>query len=106
VRLGGGQVLTAALVLAILAVLGSALFGEHGVTHLLRLNAEQRKQSDTTFSLLQQNARLLEEVRKLRNDELYLEGLARRQLGLVKPNETVYRSGRPLTLISTSQPSW
>jgi cell division protein FtsB len=95
VRLGGGQVLTAALVLAIVAVLVSALFGEHGVTHLLRLKAEQRKQSDTTFSLLQQNARLLDEVRKLRSDELYLEGLARRQLGLVKPNETVYRSNRP-----------
>jgi cell division protein FtsB len=95
VRLGGGQVLTAALILAIIAVLVSALFGEHGVTHLLRLSAEQQKQSDTTFSLLQQNARLLEEVRRLRSDELYLEGLARRQLGLVKPNETVYRSSRP-----------
>jgi cell division protein FtsB len=95
VRLGGGQVLTAALILAIVAVLVSTLFGEHGVTHLVRLNAEQRKQSDTTFSLLQQNARLLEEVRKLRSDQLYLEGLARRQLGFVKPNETVYRSGRP-----------
>ena len=94
-RLGGGQVLTAALILAIVAVLVSALFGEHGVTHLLRLNAEQRKQSDATFSLLQQNARLLDEVRKLRSDQLYLEGLARRQLGLVKPNETVYRWNRP-----------
>ena len=87
--------LTAALVLAIAAILVSALFGEHGVTHLLRLRVEQRAQGDATFSLLQENARLLAEVRRLRNDELYLEGLARRQLGLVKPNETVYRFNRP-----------
>lgn len=87
--------LTAALVLAIIAVLVSALFGEHGVTHLLRLRAEQRQQADATFALLQKNARLLDEVRRLRSDELYLEELARRELGLVKPNETVYRFSRP-----------
>jgi len=95
VRWGGGQVLTAALVLAIVAVLVSALFGEHGVTHLLRLRTEQRHQADATFSRLQENARLLAEVRRLRGDELYLAGLARQQLGLVKPNETVYRFTRP-----------
>jgi len=27
----------------------------------------------------------------LRTDDLYLEGLARRELGLVRPNEFVYR---------------
>jgi len=63
-------VLSAALVLAIAGVAASVLLGEHGVAHLLRLRAERRAIG------------------------LYLEGLARRQLGLVRPNEFVYRFRR------------
>ena len=43
---------------------------------------------------MERNARLRDEVRRLRADDLYLEGLARRQLGLVRPNEFVYRFRR------------
>jgi cell division protein FtsB len=93
--MAGGQVLTAALVLAILGVTASALIGEHGVAHLLRLRAERRALGETAFGLLEQNRRLREAITRFQSDDVYLEGLARRQLGLVRPNELVYRFRRP-----------
>jgi cell division protein FtsB len=93
--MAGGQVLSAALVLAIVGVTASALLGEHGVAHLLRLRAERRTLGETAFGLLQQNHRLRDAIARLKTDDVYLEGLARRQLGLVRPNELVYRLRRP-----------
>ena len=95
VRMGGGQVLTAALMLAIVGVTASAALGEHGIAHLLRLRAERRTLGDAAFSLLEQNRRLRDQIARLRTDDVYLEGLARRHLGLVRSNEFVYRFRRP-----------
>ena len=86
--------LNAALVLAIVGVAASVLLGEHGIAHLLRLRAERRSLGQGAFGLMERNARLRDEIRRLRTDDLYLEGLARRQLGLVRPNEFVYRFRR------------
>jgi cell division protein FtsB len=94
VRAAGGQVVTAALLLGIAGVTLSALFGEHGLLHLRRLDAERRSLHQRTFALLDANARLREEIRRLESDDLHLEELARRRLGLVRPNETVYRFRR------------
>ena len=89
--MGGAQVLNGALVLAIVAVAASVAVGEHGVAHLLRLHAERRALGDTAFTLLERNQRLRREIERLRTDDLYVEEMARRQLGLVRPNEFVYR---------------
>ena len=86
--------LNAALVLAIVGVAASVLLGEHGIAHLLRLRAERRALGQATFALMERNVRLRDEIHRLRTDDLYLEGLARRQLGLVRPNEFVYRFRR------------
>jgi len=91
VRVGGGQVLSAALVLAIVAVALSSLFGDDGVTHLLHLRTERQALGSTAFGLLERNQDIRRQIERLRGDDLYLEGLARRELGLVRPNEFVYR---------------
>jgi len=95
VQRAGGQLLTAALVLAIAAVAGSVLFGPQGVRHLRALRAEHRRLAAATVELLGENARLHAEIGRLEHDDTYLEGLARRELGLVRPGETVYRFRRP-----------
>ena len=89
--MGNAQVLNGALVLAIVAVAVSVAVGEHGMAHLLRLHAERRALGDITFTLLERNQRLRHEIERLRGDDLYVEEMARRQLGLVRPNEFVYR---------------
>jgi cell division protein FtsB len=92
VRWPPGQVLTLALVLAIAGVVVSAFAGEHGVAHLLRLRAARRTLAESHFRLLEENARLRRDIARLRSDDLYLEELARRELGLVRPNEVVVRA--------------
>jgi cell division protein FtsB len=91
VRARGGQVIAAVLAFAIAGVAWSALLGEHGVRHLLDLRAERQDLGRSAFRLLQENAQLRDQIVRLKTDDLYLEDLARKQLGLVKPNETVYR---------------
>ena len=85
-----------ALLLASLGVAASVLFGENGITHWLGLRAERRQFGEAAFILLERNQALREEIRRLRGDDLYLEELARRQLGFVRPNEYVYRFRSPL----------
>jgi cell division protein FtsB len=89
-----GLVVSGALACAIVAVAASALLGEHGVTHLLRLRAERRQLGRQTFALIRNNADLRRQIERLRTDDLYLEELARRSQGLVRPDETVYRFRR------------
>ena len=83
------------MAVAIAGVSTSALFGEHGVAHLLRLRAERRALGETAFALLERTDQLRADITRLRTDDRYLEAFARRQLGLVRPNETVYRFRRP-----------
>jgi len=94
--MGGGQVLSTALVLAIVGVAASALVGEHGVAHLLRLRTERRALGQVAFALIQENQGLRQEIDRLRHDDIHLEELARRRLGLVRPNEFVYRFRRDI----------
>jgi cell division protein FtsB len=95
VRVSGVQVIGGLMVLAIVAVATSVVFGAHGVTHLMRLRTERRELGETAFALLERARQLRGDITRLRTDDRALEALARRQLGLVRPDETVYRLRRP-----------
>ena len=94
-RLGGGQVITIALVAAIVAVLTSLAFGRNGATQLVALRAERQRLGAQAVALLAQNAALREQIEQLKSDDGFLERLARRELGMVRPGEVVYRFRRP-----------
>lgn len=87
----GGRVLTWGLAAMIAAVAGSALFGDDGLTRLLELRALRQELGEAAMASLRQNDLLRQEIRALRDDPRVLEARARRQLGLVRPNEVVYR---------------
>ena len=95
VRATGGQVLTVGLWLAIVGVAASGLLSPHGISQLHRLQRERQELGERAVELVQQNQALQTEIRRLQDDRLYLEGLARRELGFVRPNETVYRFRHP-----------
>jgi cell division protein FtsB len=82
------------VVAAIVGVTLSVLFGHDGIARLLELRAEQQRLGEEAVALLQANASLRDQVKRLESDDRYLETLARRDLGLVRPNETVYRFRR------------
>lgn len=66
-------------------------FGERGLLHLWHLWGEQRKLDETNFLMQKENEALRERIYRLRHDDLYLEKIAREDLGLVRPGEMIYR---------------
>jgi cell division protein FtsB len=94
VRWSGGQTLTIGIVVIGL-VLGSMLLAPGGIPNLLALRAERQRLGEQAVALLQQNAALREQIQQLKTDDRFLEALARRELGMARPGEVVYRFRRP-----------
>jgi len=66
-------------------------FGEQGLIHLYRTEMERKAYVDRIHQLAEENQNLLEEVHRLRTDMEYIESVARKELSLIKKNETIYR---------------
>jgi len=65
--------------------------GERGAIHLWRLRAEKAKLDEQNYYLQKENEALRQRISRLRNDNAYLEKLAREELNLVRPGEIIYR---------------
>jgi cell division protein FtsB len=90
-----------------------SIFGDRGAIHLWRLEEEKKRLDERNFALQKENEGLRDRIHRLRHDDLYLEQVAREELGLVRPGEVIYRFGssqskpnrtKPLSEIP-SQPS-
>lgn len=67
------------------------IVGERGAIHLWRLYGEKSNMDEQNYRLQKENDALRRRIGRLRNDDAYLEKLAREELNLVKPGEVVYR---------------
>lgn len=67
-----------------------ALVGDRGLTEYLRVREEHRRLQAELAHAKSQNARFQEAVRRMRDDPTAIEELARRDLGLIKPGETLF----------------
>lgn len=67
----------------------NALVGEHGYLATLRADREYATLRDDLDAILDENRQLQQEADRLATDPNALEEIARRELGLVKPGETV-----------------
>jgi cell division protein FtsB len=76
--------------IALVGLILGALFGDRGILQLLR----QKRQSEALVleieHLEQENARLADQIRALREQPGAVERLAREELGLVRAGETVF----------------
>ncbi len=72
--------------------------GDRGLLPLYRLARTRAELGREIARLKESNAQLAEEVRTLREDSGRLEAIARDELGLVRPGDTVYdfRPARPV----------
>ena len=68
-------------------------FGERGFIHLYRMEKERQAYLARIRHLEKQNQQLLGQIDQLRTDKDYIESVARRELGLVKDNEIIYKIG-------------
>ena len=69
--------------------------GERGVFHLWRLRGEKKQLQERNFVLQKENEALRERVDRIHHDDLYLEKIAREELGMIRTGEIVYRFASP-----------
>ena len=81
------------LILSLVAVLLFAwlTFGRHGLIDLYKMQKEKERCLSIIKDLKEKNMLLADEIIRLRGDPKYLESVARKELGLVKENEIIYR---------------
>jgi cell division protein FtsB len=82
--------------LLLLLVLAAALFGERGILRGVQANREKAALQAELQRIEGVNAELRKEIEALRSDRRYIEGVARRELGLVKEDELVYQFPAPV----------
>ncbi len=76
--------------LVLVALLINALFGDGGVLQLMHHRERTAALSRELEGLRQENAQLAREIAQLRSDPRTVERLAREELGLAAPGETVF----------------
>ena len=69
----------------------TSVFGDRGLISIRKLRAEETRMHGKAEAVEAENARLRDDVRKLGEDDVYLERVARESQGLAKDGETVYR---------------
>jgi len=76
-------------------IVGWLGFGERGFIHLYRMEKERQTYLARIQKLEQENEALLEEIGRFRSEDTdYIESLIRKELGLVRNDEIIYRFSR------------
>jgi cell division protein FtsB len=71
-------------------VMVDALVGDRGLLAMLRVRHQHRELASSVARQRAENARLSEEVRRLKEDPATIEEIARRELGLIRPGEKLF----------------
>jgi cell division protein FtsB len=90
VKVTSGWLVYVLSALIVLLAVYTAL-GDRGAIHLWRLRGEKTKLDAQNFRLQKENETLRQRVALVRNNNFYLEKLAREELNLARPGEVIYR---------------
>lgn len=86
----------------IIIFLSFTVFGERGVLRIYRLSQEKEEIQRKAAQIKAENEQLKREIEALKSDRRYLESIARKEFGLVRPNEIIYQfSPQPATVQKT-----
>jgi cell division protein FtsB len=77
-------------IIAVIALVVGSLFGDRGILQLLRQRERTEALARDIEQLREQNRALAEEIAALRRDPASIERLAREELGLARPGESVF----------------
>lgn len=84
------RVVRGLLVLAAVVIFVDALFGDRGLLDGLRAREEYAALEAQVGRLRAENAQLREEARRLKEEPGAIESIARDELGLIMPGETLF----------------
>jgi len=88
-RIRRRRLVTYALALGAFVLMVNALVGERGYLATLQAKREYSALTASVAALKQENQRFMQQIQALQNDPVALEDVARRELGLVRPGETL-----------------
>jgi cell division protein FtsB len=77
------------LVFIIVVVFYYLFFGAYGFINIVKLKRKEIRLKREKEELLKEEKALLDSLRKIKNDTLLLEKIAREKLGMIKPGDTV-----------------
>ena len=72
-------------------ILFFTVFGDKGLLRIYELKQDKKKMDSRIIEAKQENEKLKHEIVALKTDRRYLESIARKEFGLVRPNEIIYR---------------
>jgi cell division protein FtsB len=81
---------TLASIIALAALVVGALFGDRGLLHLIDQRHRAEVLAGEVEDLQAENGRLATEIAALRSDPRAIERIAREELGMARPDETVF----------------
>jgi cell division protein FtsB len=86
----GRRTINSLLLFITVVLVGDALVGDKGVIETIHARRQYREVVASLDGLRRENARLREEVRRLKEDPAAIEDLARKELGLIRPGEVLF----------------
>jgi cell division protein FtsB len=86
-----------ALIFVTLVLVIDALVGEKGLMESMRARRQYREIAASLEAIRHENAKMREEVRRLKEDPAAIESLARKELGLIRQDELLFiiKDGKP-----------
>ncbi|MCP4366889.1 MAG: septum formation initiator family protein [Deltaproteobacteria bacterium] len=96
------NVMLSMAILILFSMLLLIVFAENGLIDLQSLRKERDRLVEKNESLARDNLVLYNEIERLKNDDKYIENIARRELGMIGKNEVILKpqsvSGKRLKL--------
>lgn len=77
------------LFVAVIALL--TIFGDRGLVRIYKLSKDRDSIKADNEKIAAENAAMREEIERLKNDDKYIELVARKELGMIGKNEVVYQ---------------
>jgi cell division protein FtsB len=89
------KILLSIAVLIIFSMLLFILFGDHGLADLNMLKKERARLVESSERLADDNLLLYNKINRLKNDPVYIENVARQELGMIGKDEVILKFQQP-----------
>ena len=84
------RVILAAIVLTLVIIVANGVAGDRGLIQTTKMRRERQDMANAIARLHEDNRRLAKQAARLRDDPAAIEEIARDELGLIRPGESLF----------------
>ena len=85
------KIILAVVAIAMCHIMIVVLFGDNGLIELNRKDATHQRLLEDNARLTQENLKMYRTIDRLENDPAFVESVARHELGMVRPDELIFK---------------